>query len=275
MLRERLKEIEWKSVAIIAIPLLAFALVGGFLLVRDDGVSNDTLRRAQYSESARNVRISEPSPTKEVGEYAVVSSEVSVDTIPPADESESVEEESSATAGKKLGENDPESTIDPEEDGTPVPEGEEATGEPVAPGAGEGSTSDEGNAKSLSESLTEKFIISDGEGVYMVDFYTADTFLASGRFASEEEADFSVDALEELMSDVDPKSVQQIGFFTGNDHSGAYISYSTHEDTPPTFRAYITDDDTVAVIEGSSGNPANGFPPDFITTFNLTTPQEN
>lgn len=282
MLLDRLREVEWKTVSIIAIPLLVVSLTVGLLLVRGDGVSGDALRRAQYGESVRNVNVLEVSPYQEIGEYARVPSDITVeeaedpyDAVIDYDDEEST---NTVTAGEKLGEDDPDTIIDPEVDGEPVPEGEEAVDGEVPSDDPEPSVSD--NSQSLVEPLTQEYLVTDESGLYTVNFYPADKFLASGRFASEEDADFSIDALEELTSEVDMKQITQIGFIEGLNHTGAYMSYAqpaeneAGEEVEPNnfFRAYVTNGDTVAVIEGSITGGFNGYRPDFLPNFNLTTP---
>lgn len=276
MVLERLREVEWKSVFIIAVPLLIITLLIGFLLLRDDGVSADILRRGQYSESAQNVRVVEASPSRQVGDYALVPAEVKVeDAEDPNKVTIDYDAESTVTvtAGEKLGEDDPESVIDPSVDGEPVPEGEEAddslgSDESVVVTNGDGT-------QPANEPLTLGHLITEENDLYTVNFYPADEFLASGRFASEEEADFSINALEELIEGVEYDKLRQIGFVEGVGHTGAYVSFAYSEEdadekNPPAFfRAYVTDGDIVAVIEGSTEGGSHGYRPDFLAKFNL------
>lgn len=279
MVLERLRELEWKSVLIIALPLLIVIFLVGFLLLSNDGVSEDTLRRAQYSESAQNVRVIEASPYKRIGEYAVLPATVGVEQAEnPNDATIDYDAENTVTvtAGEKQGEDTPESTIDTSVDGEPVPEGEEVDDLPIA--SDESAPMATGDsAQSLNEPLTQGYLITEGEDLYTVNFYPADGFLASGRFASEEEADFSIDAMEELIEGVDFNAVRQVGFIEGMGHTGAYVSFSYEgedsdaENPPANFRAYVTDGDTVAVIEGSTEGGSQGYRPDFISKFNLAS----
>lgn len=279
MIRDRLREVEWKSVLVIAVPLLITVLLIGFLLVRGEGTSAGDLRRAQYAESAQNVRVLEAAPSQKVGEYAIVSTDVKVEDADDPNQAKidyDAESTVTVTAGEKMGGDDPENVIDPLVDGEPVPEGEEAddsqtgTDEPV-------DAADSDSAQLANEPLTGGHLITEESDLYTVNFYPADKFLASGRFASEEEADFSVDALEELMDGVDQDAIQQFGFIEGIGHTGAYVSFTydaegSDEEAPPVFfRAYVTDGDIVAVIEGSTEGGLQGYRPNFITNFNLTS----
>lgn len=279
MIRDRLREIEWKSVLVIAVPLLITVLLIGFLLIRGEGTSTGDLRRAQYAESSQNVRVLEAVPSQKVGEYAIVSTDVKVEEADDPNQAKidyDAESTVTVTAGEKMGEDDSESTIDPLVDGEPVPEGEEADDSLAGPDEAV-DAADSSSAQPANEPLTAGHSIMEENDLYTVNFYPADKFLASGRFASEEEVDFSIDALEELFDGVDPDAIQQFGLIEGIGHTGAYVSFTydtedPDEENPPVFfRAYVTDGDIVAVIEGSTEGNFQGYRPNFITSFNLTS----